>query len=178
MRRKHRDILNKKVGAVVAVVAGVATIVSLVLFEIRRPDDIRENESRVDRITTAISDVVAVAREVNSNEGVRIKTIKKAATALESRPNNPQMWNASIHVSGARNVVRFVPASGNVGIPRKIGGTKTNKVVSVPEDCCLSIQVSGAKNEILIDESLRSHVSVSGIGAGCSASWVRFGKGR
>ena len=176
MRHKYKDIFSKKIVSSIAIVAGCITIASFVLFELRRPDELRKNDAQVECITTAISGIVEVARESNSNEIARIQAIEKTTTALKSKPINPQMWSASVRVSGAKNVISFVASSGNEKVPRMIGGTKSNKVVPIPENCQLTIQVSGAKNKILIDEKLRGHVSVSGSGAGCSVSWASFGK--
>ena len=67
-------------------------------------------------------------------------------------------------------------SSGTVGVPRKIGGTKNNVTVPIPSNCQLTIQVSGIKNQIIIDEKLRGHVSVVGGGTKCSVSWVNFDK--
>ncbi len=177
MRCKLRDIFNKKmlIGSI-TVSAGCVTILSFVLSEKRRPDEMRKDEARAESIASAISEMIEVTRESNANESARIQSLEKTTTASKSKPTNPQKWSASVHVSGAKNVISFIASSGNERVPRMIGGTKTNKVVPVPENCQVAIQVSGTKNKILIDEKLRSHVSVSGVGAGCSVSWISLDK--
>ena len=177
MRCKVREIFNKKVivGSV-AVVAGCVTILSFVLFEMRRPNEMRKDEARAESITSAISEMIEATRESNSNESARIRALEKTTTALKTKPTNPRWWSTSVRVSGAKNVISFVASTGNEGVPQMIGGTRTNKVVPIPENCQLAIQVSGTKNKILIDEKLRSHVSVSGVGTGCSVSWASFDK--
>ena len=177
MRYKIRDIFNPKViiGSI-AVAAGCVTILSFVLSEKRRPDEMRKDEVRAESITSAISEMIEATRESNSNEGARIQVLEKTTEVLKSKPTNSQMWSASVRVSGAKNVISFVASSENEKVPREVGGTKSNKVVPIPKNCQLTIQVSGAKNKILIDEKLRRHVSVSGVGAGCSVSWISFDK--
>ena len=86
------------------------------------------------------------------------------------------MWSASVQVLGEKNTVKFVASSGTVGVPRTIGGMKNNVTVPIPGNCQLTIQVSGIKNQILIDEKLRGHVSVVGGGMKCSVSWVNSDK--
>lgn len=173
MWHKYKDIFSKKIVGFIAVVAGCATITSFVLFELRRPDELRKNEVQMECITTAICGIAEVAKESTANE-TRIQALEKTTMALRSEPTNSQMWSALVRVSGAKNVISFVASSANEKVPRMIGGTKSNKVVPIPENCQLTIQVSGAKNNILIDEKLRGHVSVSGSGVGCSVSWVSF----
>ena len=173
MCHKLRDAFNK-IGIIgsIAIAAGCVTVVSFVLYEMRRPDELKRDEAQMERITTAISEVVGVTRNANSNESARIQAQEKATTSLEVKSTTQQMWSATARVSGAKNVIKFVSSSGNEGVPRIIGGTKTTKLVPIPENCQLTIQVAGVNNKILIDEKLRGHVSVSGSGVGCSVSWV------
>lgn len=173
MWHKLRDAFNK-IGIIgsIAIAAGCVMVVSFVLYEVRRPDELKRDEAQMERITTAISEVVGVTRTANSTESARIQGQEKATTSLETKATTWHMRSASVRVHGARNVIRFMASSGNEDVPQMIGGTKTNKVVPVPENCQLTIQVAGVKNTIIIDEKLRGHVSVSGSGVGCSVSWV------
>ena len=173
MQCKFRGVFNKKkIIGFIAAAAGCVTIVSLVLHEMRRPEEMKRGEAQIEHMATAISGIAEATREANSNESSGIQALEKRAMSSEPRVTTQQMWSASVRVHGARNVIRFVASSGNEDVPQMIGGTKTNKVVPIPQNCQLTIQVAGVKNTIIIDEKLRGHVSVSGSGVGCSVSWV------
>ena len=174
---KFINAFNKKnIIGCIAVSAGCVTIMSFVLHEMRRPEEMKRGKTQIEHITTAISGAAEAAREANANESARTQDQKITTSSSETKAAVQQMWSASVRVHGAKNVIKFVASSGNEDVPLMIGGTKTNKVVPIPENCQLTIQVSGARNQILIDDKLRSHVSVSGEGAGCSVSWENFSK--
>lgn len=101
MWRKIRDLCSKKViiGSITIMGTCVA-IVSFVLSEKRRPDEMRREEARVECITTAITEMIEVTRESNSNENARIRALEKTTTVLRSKPSSPPMWNATVLVSG------------------------------------------------------------------------------
>ncbi len=176
MRKKKNISVTKLIISTIGVVAGCITIVSFILAETRHPEKLKKGETQVGSITNAISELIEITKEANSNESSRGLALEKSITAVKSKSRSHQMWSAAVHVSGAKNVISFVASSGDNGVPKRIGGAKSHKTVPIPENCQLIIHVSGVKNRVLIDEKLRGHVTVAGVGSGCSVSWVSCGQ--
>lgn len=173
LKKKAISIVRWFVGTI-SVLAGCTAIVSFILSEKRHSEELMQEETRVECITNAIGELIWIAKEANSNETSRIMSLEKSTSVIKSKSGSSQMWLAAVRVSGVKNVISFVASSTNNGVPREIGGAKSYKTVPIPENCHLVIQVFGVKNRVLIDEKLREHVTVAGVGTGCSVSWTSF----
>lgn len=165
--------LRKRIASGIAIVAGCVTIASFVLVEMRRSDELKKSDEQMECITSAIGEIVEVTREYSSNESARISALESSSMAQKHSHDSAPMWPALVHVSGTKNSIKFVASTGREGVPKEIGGVRTRRVVPIPDNCLLTIHLSGVKNTITIDEKLRGRVTISGKGVGCTASWVK-----
>ena len=173
---------TKQVLWIVSVVAALVTTISFLLYEKRRPGENRKSETQIKCITNAINELIEVTRNVGYSDRVSAHGWENTSTILttnavsKSKPDQGQIWSATVNVSGAKNIIAFVSSSGNEVVPRVIGGIKNRRVVPIPENYQLNILVAGTKNRIVIDEKLRGRVSIVRHGTDCTIEWGSLDK--